>query len=169
MFNLGRPANAKKAHQKTHTAPQRRKNQHLLNRVNPLWGVRGADWPLTDCANVSHREHDTVTFHCWNTAEWEIILAFTTKTDPLTIVGGGDVRLSSHGTWDRYSTVVLGLETAYDSRGGPRLFLASSCGPVDRYTLGSEKVWSSFKDASTTQPSVGRVYSATSLIIPKRP
>lgn len=163
MFNLGRPANAKKAHKKTHTATQWKKKQHLVKRI---WGVRGADWRLTVCANVSHREHDTVTFHCWNTAEWEII---TTKTDPLTIVGGGDVRLSSHGTWDRYSTVVLGLETAYDSRGGPRLFLASSCGPVDRCTLGSEKGLSSFKDASTTQPSVGRVYSATSLIIPKRP
>lgn len=124
---------------------------------------------LTVCANASHREHDTVAFHCWKTAEQEIILAFTTKTEPLTIVGGGDVRLSSHGTWDRYSTVVLGLETAYDNRGGPQLFLVSSCGPVDRCTLGSEKVWSSFKDASTTQPSVGRVYSATSLIIPKRP
>lgn len=165
MFNLGRqPANGKKAHRDTRTATQTGGKGHLLNRNQ--WGVRA--WRLTVCANVSHREHDTVTFHRWNTAEWEIILAFTTKTEPLTI-GGGDVRLSSHGTWDRYSTVVSGLEPAYDSRGGPRLFLASSCGPVDRCTLGSEKVWSSFKDASTTQPSVGRVYSATSLIIPKRP
>lgn len=48
------------------------------------------------------------------------ILAFTTKTEPLTVVGGGgNVRLSSHGSrQDRCSTVVvLVLETAYDTRG----------------------------------------------------
>lgn len=106
MFNLGRqPANAKKAHRDTRTATQTGGKEPLLTRNQPLWR-------LTVCANVSHREHDTVTFHRWNTAEWEIILAFTTKTEPLTI-GGGDVRLSSHGTWDRYSTVVSGLEPAY--------------------------------------------------------
>lgn len=124
MFNLGRqPASAKKAHRDTRTATQTRGERHLLNRNNPLRGVGGPAAWLTACANVSHREHDTVTFHRGSTAEWEIILASTTKTEPLTI-GGGDVRLSSHGTWDRYSTVVLRLETAYDSRGGPAVIFS---------------------------------------------
>lgn len=47
------------------------------------------------------------------------ILAFTTKTEPLTVVGGGgNVRLSSHGSrLGRCSTVALVLKTAYDTRG----------------------------------------------------
>lgn len=102
------------------------------------------------------------------------ILAFTTKTEPLTVVGGGgNVRLSSHGSrQDRCSTVVvLVLETAYDTRGE---FSSVPMAPAEtKYYLGNLEEEGGglglLEDASATQLSVSRVYSATSLIIPKRP
>lgn len=101
----------------------------------------------------------------------ENILAFTTKTEPLTVVGGGgNVRLSSHGSrLGRCSTVALVLKTAYDTRGE----LCSRSVVLAEAKNSTSGMWKGLfellEDASATQLSVSRVYSATSLIIPKLP